>query len=449
MTHELTAATQVAMPKHTDIIDAFTGPLLVCTGTYFRGGVSSWAIRFARLARRAGLDVRLTMPWPETRDWMDRSSYTLLDHAADLGEAGAVARLPLSRWSQLSTRNDRQNALADALAPLAEGATLLLNNDWDLFGATARLVRRGLAIRVVNIVHSDDEVYYAIARHYAPMFLGVVAVSTVVSEELRSRRLVGPDSEIPDAPVCAIPCGVEMPEAAERTPRDGPIRMVTACRLDERQKRASDIPRVGAVLRERGIDFAWTVLGDGPERARLECSLREAGLSDRIRLLGWCAHDRVLDAFRSADIYVQTSAFEGTPVSVMEAMAYGVVPVVTEVSGTSELLGAGSAKVGLSAPVGDVAALAGAVSSLASDPARLAELSIGAEVRARSVLSIEQTTRALLDFLATLPNGTSRWPSTRSTAVQLADVGEREARLDWLPNPVAVAARWSLRTLRR
>jgi glycosyltransferase involved in cell wall biosynthesis len=401
-------------------------PILVCIGGYFRGGVSS------------GANVRLVLPWPVDADARDARSVTVLEHASDLDDPAICIRLPISRFDRLSTRPERQQALARSLSRYAANATIVLNNDWDLFGAIARLARDGLQMRVLSIAHSDDPLYYEVAGYYASLFAGTVAVSSTIARELRQRQIVGATGL---SPLTVIPCGVDRPSLTSRVPFAGVLRLVTACRLEERQKRILDIPRIAAGLRAAGVPFLWTVLGGGPDREALVRAVRTHDVVDDVRLPGWRPHSEVLQEFLRSDVYVQTSAIEGTPVGVMEAMARSVVPVVTIISGTDELLGSAGERAGMALPCGDIAAFARALTLLHESPAQLAELSRRAERRALTVLSIEQTTAALLEFIRHLPEIDARWPSERDPAIPLERIGVPTARLDWLPNPVAVAAR--------
>jgi hypothetical protein len=102
-----------------------------------------------------------------------------------------------------------------------------------------------------------------------------------------------------------------------------------------------------------------TVLGDGPERGRLQELASRLGVS--LRLPGVVPRPEVAAWMRAAELYVQPSRriatrTEGTPVATLEALAMGL-PVIASDSGGLADLGAGGSGVRLF-PVGDVAALA-------------------------------------------------------------------------------------------
>jgi glycosyltransferase involved in cell wall biosynthesis len=116
--------------------------------------------------------------------------------------------------------------------------------------------------------------------------------------------------------------------------------------------------------RLRSTPVRLVLVGDGPLRAALEQVATGAGLSDRVLFLG--ERDDVVDLLSAADALVLSSAWEGMPNVVMEALAAGVPVVATAVGGLPELVASGES--GWLVPPGDVGALAAAMSGLQSLP---------------------------------------------------------------------------------
>ena len=82
-------------------------------------------------------------------------------------------------------------------------------------------------------------------------------------------------------------------------------------------------------------------------------------LRDRVRLLGTLLHAELEQYFRAADFFVQTSHREGSGYSVLEALACGTTPLVTDIAALRRIVG----EAGSLTPVGDAAALAEAMVS--------------------------------------------------------------------------------------
>jgi glycosyltransferase involved in cell wall biosynthesis len=123
-----------------------------------------------------------------------------------------------------------------------------------------------------------------------------------------------------------------------------------------------------AVAMQAVPDAALWVVGErlasdrGPD---MEALLRDTGLGDRLRLLGYRADvPALMDA---ADIFVLPSRFEGLPMSVIEAMLTGLPVVACDVRGPAEQVV--PELTGLLVPPGDAPALAAALRRLVADPA--------------------------------------------------------------------------------
>lgn len=120
------------------------------------------------------------------------------------------------------------------------------------------------------------------------------------------------------------------------------------------------------------------LVGDGPDRERLEELQRELGLEHAVEFLG--ARDDVPALLAAASAFVLSSRSEGLPLSVIEAMAAGLPIVASDVGGLHELVEDGSS--GLLVPAGDVDALADALRRLVADPAERQRLGNAARARA-------------------------------------------------------------------
>ena len=75
----------------------------------------------------------------------------------------------------------------------------------------------------------------------------------------------------------------------------------------------------------------FLIAGDGPERDHLEEEAKNLNLDASIKFLGSVPHDKMPMLLAEADIYVSTSFHDGTSVSLLEAMASGAYPVVTDI----------------------------------------------------------------------------------------------------------------------
>jgi glycosyltransferase involved in cell wall biosynthesis len=95
--------------------------------------------------------------------------------------------------------------------------------------------------------------------------------------------------------------------------------------------------RAAAPLLRSGLAH-FSVVGDGPERNRLEHLARELGIDRAVSFCGWVTHEEVLKRLRSADVLVFPSVRDFGAGVVFEALASGAVPVVADFGGPGDIV---------------------------------------------------------------------------------------------------------------
>lgn len=82
----------------------------------------------------------------------------------------------------------------------------------------------------------------------------------------------------------------------------------------------------------------FTVVGDGPERSRLEQLVQSLGIEKSVTFCGWLGHQEVLNQMRSADVFVFPTLRDNGAGVVFEALASGAVPVVADFGGPGDIV---------------------------------------------------------------------------------------------------------------
>jgi glycosyltransferase involved in cell wall biosynthesis len=148
-----------------------------------------------------------------------------------------------------------------------------------------------------------------------------------------------------------------------------------------------------------------TIVGDGPERPRLEQAIQAANLGERVSLVGSCPEDEVSRLMQESDLFVlpslisATGRMEGIPVVLMEAMASGVPVIATRLSGIPELVV--PSVTGTLAEQGDADSLADAIISTLSEPDRAREMAVAARRRVETGFDVRRSAAQLAErFLA-------------------------------------------------
>ena len=92
------------------------------------------------------------------------------------------------------------------------------------------------------------------------------------------------------------------------------------------------------LLRARGLFLRATLIGSGPELARLEDFVAQHGMTGAVTFTSAMSHPQTLALLRRADLFALASFAEGIPVALMEAMSLGVPCVSTSIAGIPELI---------------------------------------------------------------------------------------------------------------
>lgn len=258
-------------------------------------------------------------------------------------------------------------------------------------GALGRIAARLLGTRVViHTFHGNvlsgyfgpllSRAFLMAERALARLSDAIVALSPGQGAELRARAIAA------EPRLVLVPLGIELRPFLEAR--------VGALRAELRVR--PDVPLVGIVARLvpiKGVDLflgaaelvartrpaaRFVVVGDGDDRVALERRASEGELAGRVTFLGW-RHD-LPALYADLDVVVLSSRNEGTPTSIMEAMAAGRAIVATAVGGVPDLLPPGT---GLLVPPEDVAALAAAIYRMLESPPEREML--GRAARARVV----------------------------------------------------------------
>lgn len=336
---------------------------VVIIGTNCLSGVTTWAEHLrATLADHPRYDVRLL-------------------HIGDRGAGEQNILVPDVESAYKAVRD---------MAPLI----LLPNYMWDLY-----LAGFEPGISCLGMCHADsDEQYYRPLSWYEPMISHFVGVSPECSAHIKQRLSFRADD------VTTLPYGIPVPRTLHRDYRVDPLRIVYAGRVTQLQKRVMDFVPLVESLRRTGIRFVFNIVGDGDHLEPLQAAIESRVPHGYVRFHGRRPYDEMPDMWAAHDVFVQTSDFEGTSISLLEAMAYGVAPVVTAASsGISGVIHEG--ETGFIVPVGDMEAMAQAIARLAAVPQRLAAVGAAARVAAQeySLERYGQKFVRVLDRIAQAP----------------------------------------------
>ena len=270
-------------------------------------------------------------------------------------------------------------------------------------GASSYEVLRYLpsGVRRVAVIQADAPIFYAGAKLYAGCADAIVGVSTRIVERLEEME------EFRNVSTLCLLHGVAVPQHVR--PRDGgqPLHILYLGRLVNDQKRVHLLPTVLAALKKEGVPFRWTIAGEGDQRTALEQAMPSLSCQE-VRFIGAVPNAQVPALLEQQDIFLLASDAEGLPISLLEAMAHGVVPVVSDLeSGIRDVVDATN---GMLIPVAEVEGYARAIIHLHQHRQELAVKSAAAHERVRTKFSVEAMTDRWLAAFAQEPPAIGAWP---------------------------------------
>jgi glycosyltransferase involved in cell wall biosynthesis len=313
------------------------------------------------------------------------------------------------------------------------------NTQADLLAAVPHLPSR---VRYLSICHSVSRGSYLTATVHRERLSAVVAINRRQMEDLTGRW------RLPAHLVRLIPHGIDLARfssPARPSAAGDPLRLVFLGRLDDLDKGVMLLPAILQKTEKLGVDFSCDILGSGPDEERLKRAMQAPGLQRCVSFHGQAPPREVPARLASADIFLMPSRFEGVPLSLLEAMAAGCVPVATHLRGITDMIVADGVS-GFLCPMGDTRAFAEKIAWLSRHRDRLGQMSAQARERVRESFSQEQMSAAY-DVLC------SEILSRPPISCAVRPLGEaafpRELRPTWrtlIPLPVKnFARRWLYR----
>ena len=321
--------------KESVLIDAFDG--------IGWGGIEIWSYQVGAGLKNRGYNVTIY-----GSDWQERQ-------CAETEEM--ITRFVLQR-------DDFWDTVNQLLPDMEKKLPFVLVNNWTEHAFVAAYLlktKNPREVRIVSVIHNDWDVLYRKQAVWKDCFERFAGVSRSIASNLVSK------CEIDNNRVCYKENFVKLPGMSykKNVCEGGSIRISWGARLEILQKRADLLPEFIDYLENEGIDYIFEIAGDGPCMELLESYVAKYELEHRVHILGSLKPEEMPLFWQAQDIYINLSEFEGASLAMLEAMSYGVVPVVTNVSGANEFITNGEN--GYLVPIGSIGQVASCIESLSKD----------------------------------------------------------------------------------
>ncbi|GEM_PF-972150 len=322
----------------------------------------------------------------------------------------------------LGTQRSRQTAIRNAIRATCPDIVLSMRV-FDAYPVMAALKQAATATRFAVGIRSYESPYLADLKH-----LGAVVDYCITSGEMIRQACIQ-GSEFEADRVKSIGGGIHPPTVpiSVRTPRK-PLRMLYAGRLDPGQKRILDLIPFVSQLEQAGIPFELHLAGTGTAEIELRAAFREQVASRSILFHGWVDRETLYRSlYPLVDCFVHFAAWEGMTIAPREAMAHGVVPIVSRFKGLRIEGQFVHDETALTFPVGQIAEAVSSVSRLLCEPGLIERLSKNAKQSQQGEYSFSGSMDAwatALEHCLRLPLKIAKIPSRREKlAGRLTSIG--------------------------
>lgn len=191
-------------------------------------------------------------------------------------------------------------------------------------------------MQIVFVTHGDVAETYEMICFWSDYVDKIVCISEKIQKVfleqygIRKEQLIYRPNPIP------IP---EVPEKTDRQEKQGKtLKIGFAARLRKEQKRVHLLPQIIEECRKKKLNVEFNIAGEGECREEILSYVSEQNLESMVHVVGWIAPAEMACFWREQDIYLNISDFEGMSLAMLESMACGAVPVVTDVSGVSDII---------------------------------------------------------------------------------------------------------------
>jgi glycosyltransferase involved in cell wall biosynthesis len=245
----------------------------------------------------------------------------------------------------------------------------------------------------VAMIHDHYPPLYDELPVYRPYYDHVVAVAANIEAHIHQHY--------PETPCNYLRHGVFLnpPEKIRAANADRPLKIIYFGRLEHSAKRVRIFPQIWSELKRAGIPFQWTIHGTGPDEPFLREQLADAEQSGEVIFSKPVPHDQLGEIIRQHDIYLLASVHEAGPLTLLEAMGYGLVPVCADIPCLlQEVIAPNN---GFKIKPDDASAYASAIGQLHHDREKLEAFSKAARFTVETGFSERAMAQRYLEFIHT------------------------------------------------
>ena len=401
--------------------------VIVASPIWSLNGVNIFSANLVRELQSRGLEAQILLTQPHLHDPKPMQEPTDIP----------IKQLPVRAEDVYKVRWSAMIQYLEDHAP----CIYIPNHDLEHSSVCPRLSPQ---VGVVGVVHSDDPQHYEHVGRLGDYWNSIVPVSKTVAEKtLLANPALAPR-------LTTIPIGVWIPDSPPQPKSESanPLKLLYAGVFKQAQKRILDLPKIVQHLSDQGVPIRLTIAGGGPDKDLLVEAAAALVEQNLIEFIGIVPHDAMPKLLEDHDAFIMTSAYEGMPNALLEAMGRGCIPVVTDIdSGIPEVVKDGES--GFLISVGDIEQFSDRIAQLQRDPQLRRTLSLNAyKAVDQGSFRIRDMADRYLEVFEGVMRDVESGRFRRPLGKILPPPQMRPMWRHYLPLPIYQAARISKRTLK-
>jgi glycosyltransferase involved in cell wall biosynthesis len=191
----------------------------------------------------------------------------------------------------------------------------------------------------------------------------IVFVNNYEREAAIADHLIQPEKAI------TIYNGIELPMMRLHNKEKSDKLIIGSCLRFWKQKNIIDTIKAAIQVCKKNENIHFIFIGDGELYKVAEKIVHDSGFKDRIHILGW--QNNVTEWLQKFDVFLLYSKWEGLPLSILEAMSFGLPIVASNIKGNNELVSDAN---GILVPINDIDRLTAVLLSLPDEKERLIKM---------------------------------------------------------------------------
>ena len=225
----------------------------------------------------------------------------------------------ISHVKRLAKQLSRYDVLLLNDAPFAQSVLSLLPSETIVFP----ILHNNLDSMINNVISNIDQ------------WNNIICVSPSLKNVLIQK------TSVPEKKIIVISNGVSVekdwPKSKLNFNNINQLKLLFVGRVEQGQKGVLYLPEIiKKTIERKYINLHLTIIGDGPSMTNLNELIKSSKLENYISLEGSLEHDKVINYMRESHVLLMPSHYEGHPIVLMEAMANGVVPIVSKLKGHTD-----------------------------------------------------------------------------------------------------------------